>query len=98
MLKGMQGGSPTHSRQKSLPITPGILCTIHCVWPQEPIDFNKVMLWVEFFLAVFASCDAGVHLPIVEGLFLFLVVTNGYLRKLIHKSSISGYTPLAEQN
>ena len=39
-----QGGSPTHSRKKSLPITPGILRAIHCVWPQEPIDFNKVVM------------------------------------------------------
>ena len=53
ILKRIQRKSPGQSRSQSLPITPLLLTQIHTLWSQQPVSYDKTMLWAAFCLGFF---------------------------------------------
>ena len=59
LLKGIRRSIPSSPRAKRLPITPDILKTMHMVWSQYPVTFNKVMLWAACCMVFFGFMREG---------------------------------------
>ena len=59
LLKGIRRSIPNSALAKRLPITPSILKTMHMVWSQYPVTFNKVMLRAACCMGFFGFMRAG---------------------------------------
>ena len=53
VLNGIRRASPQHTRIQRLPVTPALLSSIHSLWSQQPITFDKTMLWAAFCTGFF---------------------------------------------